>query len=183
MTTERELTDHESGLNVLVIRRTYRADAEDVWDAITDPERLVRWFLPVSGDLRPGGRYSLEGNASGTIVRCDRPREIALTWEIPGGMSDVVLTLTPDGPDATVLELRHSPVPDEIVLNVGDMWGLGAGWEMGLNSLERYLAGAVLEGRAIDHMRNATPEQLAEFVATATVISGEWEAVLARRER
>lgn len=45
------------------IRRSYDADIEDVWDACTNPERLPRWFLPVSGDLRLGGRYQFEGNA------------------------------------------------------------------------------------------------------------------------
>jgi hypothetical protein len=34
------------------IRRRYDAPIADVWDACTDPERIARWFLPVSGDLR-----------------------------------------------------------------------------------------------------------------------------------
>ena len=37
-----------------VSRRTYDAPIEDVWDAVTNPERISRWFLPVSGDLRAG---------------------------------------------------------------------------------------------------------------------------------
>ena len=44
-----------------------------MWDACTDPERIGRWFLPVSGDLRLGGRYQLEGNAGGEILRCEPP--------------------------------------------------------------------------------------------------------------
>jgi uncharacterized protein YndB with AHSA1/START domain len=52
-----------------VLRRRYDAAIEDVWDACTDPGRINRWFLPVTGDLRVGGRFSLEGNASGEIVR------------------------------------------------------------------------------------------------------------------
>ena len=55
--TRREVRDHESGLKTLLIRRTYDAAPEDVWDALTDPDRIVRWFLPVTGDLRPGGRF------------------------------------------------------------------------------------------------------------------------------
>lgn len=70
----REVRDHAGGLKILLIRRRYQASPEDVWDALTDPDRVVRWFLPVTGDLRVGGRYSLEGNASGGIVHCDRPR-------------------------------------------------------------------------------------------------------------
>jgi uncharacterized protein YndB with AHSA1/START domain len=82
--TQRELRDHDSGLNMLLIRRTYDATPEDVCDALTDPERLVRWFLPITGDLRVGGRYSLEGNAGGQIMHCDKPREIRVTWEFGG---------------------------------------------------------------------------------------------------
>ncbi len=52
---------------IAIARRWYAAERLDVWDAITNAERLPRWFLPVSGDLAVGGRYQLEGNASGVI--------------------------------------------------------------------------------------------------------------------
>jgi hypothetical protein len=38
------------------LRRRYDAEIDDVWDAITSPERLHRWLKPVTGDLRLGGR-------------------------------------------------------------------------------------------------------------------------------
>ncbi|MQA26613.1 MAG: polyketide cyclase, partial [Micromonosporaceae bacterium] len=56
------------------LRREYDAPIEDVWDAITNAERINRWFLPVSGDLRLGGTYQLKGNAGGEIRRCEPPR-------------------------------------------------------------------------------------------------------------
>ena len=34
----------------------YDTTFENVWNAITDAERIPRWFLPISGDLRLGGR-------------------------------------------------------------------------------------------------------------------------------
>ena len=37
---------------------TYRRRIEDVWDACTTAERIGRWFLPVTGDLRLGGSTS-----------------------------------------------------------------------------------------------------------------------------
>ena len=37
-----------------LLRRRYDAPIEDVWDACTDPVRLARWLLPVSGDLENG---------------------------------------------------------------------------------------------------------------------------------
>ena len=73
--------EHEGKLaRVVVATRTYDTSADDLWDALTSAERLPRWFLPVSGDLRLGGRYQLEGNAGGTITRCEPPRSLALTW-------------------------------------------------------------------------------------------------------
>jgi uncharacterized protein YndB with AHSA1/START domain len=50
----------------VTITQVYAAPVEDVWDACTNPARIPRWFLPVSGELRLGGRYQLEGNAGGT---------------------------------------------------------------------------------------------------------------------
>ena len=29
----------------------YATDADDLWDAVTNGERIPRWFLPISGDL------------------------------------------------------------------------------------------------------------------------------------
>jgi len=179
--TERELIELDSGLNTLVIRRSYRATPDELWDAITDPARLRRWFLPVSGDLREGGRFSLEGNASGEIVRCDKPKEITLTWEMGAGTSSVRVRLTPEGAD-TVLELEHSPVPAEIVPNASmKQWGLGSGWEMGLFALDQHLAGTLPEGTAKERIANATPERMMEMAMLSSGISEAWSAVIAAR--
>ena len=73
----RELTtrEHEGRpARVLVASRLYDTTIEDLWDALTTAERLQRWFSPISGDLRLGGRYQLEGNAGGEITACEPPR-------------------------------------------------------------------------------------------------------------
>jgi uncharacterized protein YndB with AHSA1/START domain len=67
---------------IAVARRTYRTDQADLWDALTNAERIPRWFLPISGDLEPGGRYQFEGNAGGVVERCDEPEFFAVTWEM-----------------------------------------------------------------------------------------------------
>lgn len=41
-----------------LMRRRYDAPIDDVWDACTNPDRINRWFLPVTGDLRAGGGRS-----------------------------------------------------------------------------------------------------------------------------
>jgi uncharacterized protein YndB with AHSA1/START domain len=124
----------------IVISRTYATDIDDLWEACTSPERVPRWFLPVSGDLRPGGNYSLEGNASGTIESCDPPHGFRITWEFGGGVSYVELRLTAVDADHTRFELIHSGLG-------GSHWdefgpgAVGVGWDGGLYGLEMYLAG------------------------------------------
>jgi uncharacterized protein YndB with AHSA1/START domain len=44
---------------VVVATRSYDTTIEDVWDALTNAERIPRWFLPVTGDFRPGGPLSV----------------------------------------------------------------------------------------------------------------------------
>lgn len=95
----------EGDLYDVEIRREYDADPADVWDACTNPGRLARWFSPVSGELRLGGRYAIEGNASGTITECDPPRRLAQDWEFDGGVSWVTAELTPA--DAAVWGAVH----------------------------------------------------------------------------
>ncbi len=58
----------------VVLRRSYPAAIEDVWDAVTDPDRLKRWFLPVSGDLRVGGTSSSRATPAARSCSCEPPR-------------------------------------------------------------------------------------------------------------
>ena len=37
---------------VIALTRTYDADIADVWDAVTSPDRLSRWFMPIEGELK-----------------------------------------------------------------------------------------------------------------------------------
>jgi uncharacterized protein YndB with AHSA1/START domain len=126
---------------VAVAIRSYDTTVEDLWAAITTPERLARWFLPVEGDLKLGGRYQLIGNAGGTISRCDPPEALDLTWEFMGGTSWVSLRLAPDG-KKTRLSLEHIAHKEGIGEEHLKQFGPGAvgiGWDLGLYGLERHL--------------------------------------------
>ena len=92
---------------VVTISRSYAAELADIWDACTNPERIPRWFLPVSGELKEGGRYQLAGNAGGTITRCDPPRGFDATWEMGGDMSWIELRLADEGIGRTLFRLNH----------------------------------------------------------------------------
>jgi len=126
---------------VLTISRTYDGSLEEVWDACTNPERIRRWFLPVSGDLRAGGRYQLEGNASGTIERCDPPNSFAATWEF-GGQSSWIEVRLCEQPDAQVrLELEHvAHVDDDVWAKFGP-GAVGVGWDLALMGMARHMSG------------------------------------------
>ena len=60
VTRRLENREHEGKIaRVALASRTYDTTIDDLWDAITSAERIPRWFLPISGDLRLGGRYQL----------------------------------------------------------------------------------------------------------------------------
>ncbi|MGC5170526.1 SRPBCC domain-containing protein [Micromonospora sp. DT81.3] len=132
----------------LLLRRTYDAPIEDVWDACTSRERLGRWLGPVTGDLRLGGAFRLEGNAGGVVQRCDAPQHLEVTWSLGEGMdTEVALRLSPAPEGGTVLELEHSS-PAQIVdvlveaYGPGGTIGIGGGWDIALLGLDLHLGGA-----------------------------------------
>ena len=65
--------------STVTLTRLFDTSVDDLWDALTSKERIPRWFLPVEGDLRLGGRYQLKGNAGGTITACTPPSHFAAT--------------------------------------------------------------------------------------------------------
>ena len=64
----------------VTLRRTYPTDPADLWDALTRPERLARWFSPVGGDLRVGGTFQIENNAAGEVLACEPPTLLRTTF-------------------------------------------------------------------------------------------------------
>ena len=140
---------------IVIARRMYATGRTDLWDALTSADRIPRWFLPVTGDLRAGGRYQLQGNAGGTVEHCVEPESFAVTWEFGGTLSWLRVTLTPDG-ERTTLELAHEAPADP------DRWrqfgpgAVGVGWDLALMGL----------GRHIDSGAPAHPHQAVAFPAS-----------------
>lgn len=124
----------------VTLSRAYETDVEDLWDAVTSAERLPRWFLPVSGELRLGGRYQFQGNAGGTILECEPPRFVAVTWEFGGGVSWVEVTLDAVDADTARLTLVHTCPIDEHWRKFGP-GAVGVGWDLGLLGLALHLVG------------------------------------------
>jgi uncharacterized protein YndB with AHSA1/START domain len=124
----------------VTISRTYDTDIGDLWDACTNPERIPRWFLPVSGDLRVGGHYQLEGNAGGTVQTCDRPHGFTATWEHAGVVSWIAIRLAAESESRTRFELEHTMLADD------DTWArfgpgaVGVGWDLAVLGLGLHVA-------------------------------------------
>jgi uncharacterized protein YndB with AHSA1/START domain len=128
------------------IRQVYDATVDEMWDACTNAERIPRWFLPISGELKEGGRYQLEGNAEGTIERCDPPRGFDATWEYGGEMSWIELRLADDGDGRTRFVLTHiAHVDDERWAEFGPA-AVGIGWDLALMGLGLHM----VSGAAVD---------------------------------
>lgn len=135
--------------HVQTLAQDYPSPIDDVWDAVTNAERIPRWFLPVSGDLRLGGRYQLVGNAGGEVLECAPPADgmahYRITWEYGGGTSWVVVRLTTVGSGTTRLELEHTARAADVPPGFWEQFGPGAtgvGWDGGLLGLALHLAGS-----------------------------------------
>jgi len=86
---------------------------EEVWEALTEPERLEDWFAnDVDLDLRPGGgasfRWSNGEERSATVTEVEPGRRLAFEWDDcgPEGGGEVEFTLddAADGTRLTVVE-------------------------------------------------------------------------------
>lgn len=180
--------------------RIYPTTPEDLWSAVTEGERVRRWFAEVSGELKPGGRFSIKGNAEGDITVCEPPESLALTWEFGGNTSWVRVSIEKSG-NGALLTLEHELPTDENSEAHWDQYGPGAtgvGWEMALLGLDAHLAsdgrpileaGAAwaegVQGRATlrtwakawgeAHVKAGAPEQTASDMAdrTAGFYTGE----------
>lgn len=145
----RELRTEQSDddrLTVQTLTQQYPSGIDDVWDAVTSAERMPRWFLPISGDLRLGGRYQLEGQAGGEVLECTPPHEGAasyrVTWEFGGAVSWLRVTLAEVAPGRTSLRIEHTARAADVPEGFWELYGPGAtgvGWDGGLLGLALHL--------------------------------------------
>jgi len=126
-----------------------------VWEALTDPAQLRRWWGDTDLELTEGGRFALrwrntdaDGNAAtleGAISKLDPPRflEISAIWGMtgttdPGTPTTLTWELESAG-DHTVLHFTNtlpSPTQDP---------STAAGWHLHLDALATTLAGGEVD--------------------------------------
>ncbi|MEO6396342.1 MAG: SRPBCC family protein [Devosia sp.] len=149
----------------------YDTDPADLWDALTNKERLPRSFLPVSGDLKLGGHYQFEGNAGGTVTECIPHKRLAVTWEFGGGLSWVSLTLTPKG-QSTLLELEHVAPIDPNFPPFGP-GAVGVGWDLAFMGLGRHLTNPAAVYPPEEAANWSTSPEGKDFVREASTAWGD----------
>ncbi|WP_338721675.1 SRPBCC family protein [Devosia sp. XK-2] len=158
---------------VIIASRVYDTTPADLWDALTQPDRISRWFAPISGELKLGGRYAVKDNASGTITACEPQKRVELTWEFGGYTSWVNFSISPaDG--GTLLELEH-------IAHVSPHWtqfgagAVGVGWELGFLGLAAHLKRPADDVRAEGVNNWETSPEAKELVRQASAGWGKAE--------
>jgi uncharacterized protein YndB with AHSA1/START domain len=155
---------------VLTISQTYNTGIDDLWDACTNADRIARWFVPVSGELKLGGRFQVQGNASGTIEHCDPPKSFGATWEFGGEISWIELRLNAEADGSTRLELEHTAhVDDERWTEFGP-GAVGIGWDLSLMGLATHLS----SGEAVDQQQAAAWLTSEDGKLFMTLSSEQW---------
>jgi uncharacterized protein YndB with AHSA1/START domain len=82
------VTREGDGRQRLLFRRSWPDPIEDVWAALTEPDRLARWIGVYDGTRGPGGTGTFVMTHEGgehagepmTIVECDPPRRLVVEW-------------------------------------------------------------------------------------------------------
>ncbi len=86
------VTRLDDGRQRLEFRRSWPDPIEDVWGALTEPDRMARWIGVYDGARRPGGAGTFrmtheEGEHDGepmVILECDPPRRLVVEWTQQG---------------------------------------------------------------------------------------------------
>ena len=87
------------------------APREEVWEALTAPDRLEDWFAnDVDIDLRPGGgasfRWSNGEERHATVTEVDPERRLSFDWDDEGS---VEFTLDDDADGTRLVVIESSP--------------------------------------------------------------------------
>lgn len=169
----------------VIISQTYDTDIHDLWDAVTNQERIPRWFVPVSGDLQLNGRFHVENNASGTITACEPPTSFDATWEFGDGISWIEVRLEAVDDEHARLELIHLAHPDEHWEQFG-AGAAGVGWDFSFLGLATHLS--IGPNHTVDDVEWVeSPDAIqftdrsAEAWGAAEIASGEDEEVAKTR--
>lgn len=134
MTDKLATLEHTEDGGLIRFERTFPNPIEDVWSALTEPERLADWWPPfatnVHVDLREGGAMSF-GWPDGPqlefrFLRIEPPTLLEHTHTSPGSWMRYELAATDEG---TLLRATYFvPEPDQAIQR-GDVVGAHYGFD------------------------------------------------------
>lgn len=131
----------DDGEGTVRVEDRFASDVDDVWSALTAPDRLAGWLGEVEGDLRLGGEFRARFFASGwegtgRVEACEPRRRL------------LVLTRQSNKPDEQAIEVTLTAAADETMLAweergmpVDLLAAYGAGIQVHVEDLGAYLAG------------------------------------------
>ena len=129
------------GFGIVRMEDRFDTDIDDVWSALTEPERLARWYGEIEGELRVGGAFRARLHASGwegtgRVEECESPRRLLVVSKEPDEPNEdsTEVTLTGDG-DQTVLVVEQRGLPLDL------LWAYGAGLQIHVEDLAAHIAG------------------------------------------
>lgn len=129
----------DDGRGAVTMEDFYDTGIDDLWSAVTDPDRLAHWLARVEGELRPGGlihaKFTSDNEGPGRIDVCDAPRRLQVTFE-PGTPGETVVEA-----NLTTVGGRTRLIIEERGLPLDHVPGYGAGWQTHAEDLAAYLAG------------------------------------------
>ncbi|MGP9537726.1 SRPBCC domain-containing protein [Brachybacterium sp. AOP43-C2-M15] len=120
---------------VLTLTTNITRSPAQLWPLLTAPRELERWFGPVTGELREGGRFEAPRGARGSVHELDEPHRISLTWEQGGGEDPLLISLDPEDDGTTLLRLQHTALLDAEEFERTGPGALAVGWEIALLAL------------------------------------------------
>ena len=138
----------------LTLARRLNAPAEKVFEAWTDPKKIVQWFGPghtltetvkADMDVRVGGKYRISfktddgayHEVGGEYLEVTPPLRLVFNWawhSTPERVSQVTIALRPEG-GITLLTLTHDKFFNEDARD-----GHKRGWTGTLDKLEKFFA-------------------------------------------
>jgi uncharacterized protein YndB with AHSA1/START domain len=155
---------HEAGRRVLTIVREFRAPIEDVWAAVTEPERLSRWIGTWEGDPASGQvMFTMTAEGATTaeemeIRECDPPRLLRVTSHV-GEEHWFLEVLLEEREGVTTLTFTQPDIEPTQAESVGP------GWEYYLDRLVAVQTGRDLG--AIDFDRDYYPAMAEHYRSQA----------------
>lgn len=146
----------------LRFERRLSTDLADAWSAITQPERIARWFAQVTVQDQRWITYWDHGReyAEGQILRCEPQSLIEVSWRAtddadPTAESRLRITLTQERSEV-LLRLEHEE------LLPADLTQYGPGWHAFLDQL-------------------TAAEQSADFSMRFDALRAQYEPLIAER--